>query len=164
MNIRVAREIDLPAIVSIYNETIASRMVTAETEPTTVEARKAWFFSHNAERPLFVYEEAGEVLAWLSFKSFYGRPAYIGTCELSIYITEHTQGNGLGTTLLQFAEQHARNIAVDTLLGFIFSHNKPSIKLFERQGYSRWGELPDIAKMDQKRYSLAIFGKQLSLP
>ncbi|TMP45124.1 N-acetyltransferase [Pseudoalteromonas citrea] len=161
MTIRIAEHRDLPAIVAVYNETIPSRMVTADTEPTTVEARTQWFFSHTSNRPLFVYESEGIVLAWLSFKSFYGRPAYAGTCEISIYITGQARGKGLGTQLLEFAEQYAMSIDVDTLLGFIFSHNVPSIKLFERQGYSCWGELPHIARMDDKRFSLTILGKQL---
>ncbi|KAF7772265.1 phosphinothricin acetyltransferase [Pseudoalteromonas citrea] len=161
MTIRIAEHRDLPAVVAIYNETIASRMVTADTEPTTVEARAEWFFSHTPNRPLFVYELQGKVVAWLSFKSFYGRPAYAGTCEISIYITGSARGEGLGVQLLEFAEHHAVKIDVDTLVGFIFSHNVPSIKLFKRQGYSHWGELPNIALMDEERFSLTILGKQL---
>lgn len=36
---------DLPAIVAIYNETIAGRMVTADLEPVTVESRRKWLRS-----------------------------------------------------------------------------------------------------------------------
>jgi phosphinothricin acetyltransferase len=161
MTIRIAEHRDLPAIVSIYNETIESRMVTADIEPTTVAARTEWFFDHTTNRPLFVYESEGEVVAWLSFRSFYGRPAYAGTCEISIYITHSARGQRLGSLLLEYAEQHAVKISVDTLLGFIFSHNAPSIKLFERQGYKLWGELPQIARMDEQSFSLSIFGKKL---
>jgi len=38
--IRTALESDLPAIVEIYNSTVPSRMVTADTEPVSVESRK----------------------------------------------------------------------------------------------------------------------------
>ena len=37
--LRDATEADLPAIVEIYNATIAGRMVTADTSPVTVESR-----------------------------------------------------------------------------------------------------------------------------
>ncbi|MFC3033136.1 GNAT family N-acetyltransferase [Pseudoalteromonas fenneropenaei] len=159
--IRPAQLADLSAIVAIYNQTIAGRMVTADTEEVSVESRREWFLGHTATRPIFVYEEAGVVLAWISFKSFYGRPAYNGTVEVSIYITKQAQGKGLGKKLLEFAEQFAPSIKVNVLLGFIFSHNLPSIALFERQGFTLWGQLPEIAVMDDKRYSLSIFGKQL---
>ncbi|CAN5380241.1 hypothetical protein BH11PSE11_BH11PSE11_26510 [soil metagenome] len=36
---RLARLEDLPAIVAIYNSTVASRQVTADTEPVSVESR-----------------------------------------------------------------------------------------------------------------------------
>ncbi|MFC5875813.1 GNAT family N-acetyltransferase [Chryseobacterium arachidis] len=49
---------DLPKIVEIYNSTIPSRMVTADTEPVSVESRLQWFKEHNAEtRPLWIIED-----------------------------------------------------------------------------------------------------------
>lgn len=162
LSIRAAKRSDLPAIVAIYNETIAGRMVTADTEPVSVSQREAWFSSHTEQRPIFVVEREGDVVAWLSFKSFYGRPAYDGTVEISIYITKLSQGLGLGGQLLSFAETHAKTIEISTLLGFIFSHNHPSLRLFERHGFAVWGELPNVAKMDDKEYSLSILGKRLA--
>lgn len=161
MSIRLANQADLAAIVAIYNETIPSRMVTADTEPTTVEEKQAWFDSHDERRPIYVYEQAGQVIAWLSYKSFYGRPAYDGTVEISIYLATAAQGKGLGKQLLTFAEQQAKRLKINVLLAFIFSHNIPSIKLFQRFDYQTWGTLPDIAVMDNQCYSLTILGKRL---
>lgn len=161
LSIRTAQLSDLPAIVSIYNETIAGRMVTADTEPVTVSQREPWFLGHTPQRPIFVVEYQDTIVAWLSFKSFYGRPAYDGTVEISIYITKSSQGLGLGSKLLEFAENHAKTIEVTTILGFIFSHNAPSLHLFSRHGFATWGELPNVAKMDGNEYSLSILGKRI---
>src|SRR6201982_2551187 len=77
--IRDALETDLPAIVEIYNATVPTRMVTAELEPTTVEARLPWFREHSAERyPFWVVESEGCVIGWLDFKKFQPRSAYRG--------------------------------------------------------------------------------------
>ena len=38
-----AHQSDLPKIVSTYNSTIASRLVTADLEPVSVESKQAWF-------------------------------------------------------------------------------------------------------------------------
>jgi len=85
--LRDATEADLPAIVEIYNTTIPGRMATADTEPVTVESRIPWFCMHHPRtRPLWVLEESLRVRAWLSFNSFYGRPAYQPTAEVSIYV------------------------------------------------------------------------------
>ena len=80
MIIRDAVEADLPAIVEIYNATVPTRMVTAELEPTTVEARLPWFREHSPEQyPFWVAELEGRVIAWLDFKKFLPRCAYRGT-------------------------------------------------------------------------------------
>ena len=158
---RLANANDLDAIVAIYNETIAGRMVTADTEKVSTEDKREWFNSHTKSRPIYVYCENNQVLAWLSYKSFYGRPAYNGTVEISIYITSKAQGKGLGKQLMTFAQTQAKQLNIKVLLGFIFSHNLPSIKLFKHFNFDVWGELPNVAIMDNKSYSLTIFGKHL---
>ncbi|WP_449398249.1 N-acetyltransferase family protein [Chryseobacterium wanjuense] len=75
---------DLEKIVEIYNSTIPSRIVTADTENVSVESRLQWFNEHNPEtRPLWVIEDQeNKMIGWVSFSSFYGRPAYNGTCRI----------------------------------------------------------------------------------
>ncbi len=67
-----ARPEDLDNMVKIYNSTIASRMVTADTEPVTVDSCKKWFFEHiPGKRPLWVVEDQkGTTIGWISFQSF----------------------------------------------------------------------------------------------
>ena len=159
---RIATRRDLPQIVDIYNATIPSRMVTADTEPVSVESRVPWFEEHTpGHRPLWVVEEAGRVVAWLSFSSFYGRPAYAKTAELSVYVHEDFRQRGLGTYLLIQALAYAPALAVDTLLGFIFGHNEPSLALFQRLGFSRWGALPKVAALDGVERDLIIVGRRV---
>lgn len=159
---RLARFDDLPQIVAIYNSTIESRQVTADTEPISVESRHAWFADHTPERrPLWVIEQDGKVIGWLSYSNFYGRPAYSGTAELSIYLHEDARGKGLGRYFLQQAIEFAPQIGVHTLLGFIFGHNEPSLKLFEVFGFERWADLPKVANLDGIERDLIILGKRV---
>lgn len=158
---RPARFEDLPEIVAIYNSTIPSREVTADTEPVSVASRHAWFAEHSPERrPLWVAEQDGVVAGWLSYSNFYGRPAYAGTAELSIYIDERARKKGLGSYFLHEAIGFAPQIGVHTLLGFIFGHNRPSIALFERFGFERWAHLPGVARLDGMARDLLILGKK----
>lgn len=159
---RVARPDDLPAIVAIYNSTIPSRQVTADLEPVSVESRMAWFAQHqSAHRPLWVVEQDGMLLGWLSYSDFHARAAYRHTAELGIYIHEAARGRGLGSYLLQQAITHAPAMSIRTLVGLIFAHNIASLKLFERHGFACWADMPCIAELDGVERDLIIVGKRV---
>lgn len=162
MQIRDATIADLPAIVAIYNSTVPTRLATADIEPVTVASRERWFAEHSpARRPLWIAEDNGRVAGWLSYSSFYGRPAYNSTCEVSIYLSPEHRGRGLGTQMLQQCIAHAPQIGITTLLGFIFGHNEPSLKLFEKFGFERWGHLPRVAVLDGVERDLIIVGRRV---
>lgn len=159
---RIAKRDDLSAIVAIYNSTIASRMATADTSPVSVDERVPWFQQHDPERrPLMVHEESGVVLGWTSLQTFYGRPAYEHTVEISIYLHPDCRGRGLGAVLLQETLARARELSIRAVMAVVFSHNIPSIKLFHRAGFTVWGEMPQIAEMDGQEYSVTILGIRL---
>jgi L-amino acid N-acyltransferase YncA len=161
---RIATLQDLPAIVEIYNTTVASRDVTADTEPVSVASRQHWFDEHSPQRrPLWVIHAADDtqVIGWLSYSNFYGRPAYAGTAELSIYIAQAWRGKGIGRYCLEQAIAHAPTIAVHTLLGFIFGHNLPSLALFKKFGFATWANLPGVANLDGIERDLIILGKRV---
>lgn len=159
---RNATENDLKRIVEIYNSTIPGRLATADTKEISVGSKISWFHGHTQEkRPILVHEEGNTVAAWVSFESFYGRAAYDGTSEISIYVDSNYRGKGLGRKLLQEAITLTPSLDIKTLVGFIFLHNEPSIRLFKSLGFEEWGRLPDVAEMDGKEYSLSILGKRL---
>jgi len=165
---RIARPEDLPVIVEIYNSTVASREVTADTEPVSVASRQQWFDEHDPRRrPLWVIHAADDasgnppVLGWMSYSNFYGRPAYSGTAELSIYIAEAWRGKGIGRYCLEEGIAYAPKIAVHTLLGFIFGHNVPSLALFRKFGFDTWANLPRVANLDGVERDLIILGRRI---
>ncbi|HEY4283514.1 MAG TPA: GNAT family N-acetyltransferase [Chthoniobacterales bacterium] len=160
MTIRDAVEADLPAIVEIYNATVPTRMVTAELEPTTVEARLPWFREHSAERyPFWVVESEGCVIGWLDFKRFQPRCAYRGTAEISVYVDEKSRRRGVGQRLLENAIARAPSLGITALIGLIFGHNEPSLKLFRRLGFERWGFFPAVAQLDGVDRDLVVMGR-----
>jgi L-amino acid N-acyltransferase YncA len=162
MLIRDALIDDLPAIVDIYNETIPGRLVTADLEPVSVESKMSWFRAHNpGTRPLWVAEDEGKIIAWASFQSFYGRPAYRHTSEISIYVSTMYQGSGLGSILLNKAINESPDLDIKNLLGFIFGHNTPSLNLFRKFGFETWANMPGIAVLDGIERDLIIVGKKI---
>lgn len=160
--IRDAREADLPAIVAIYNAAIPDRLATADTQPVTVESRRDWLRDRDPARfPIWVDERAGQIAGWLSFRMFYGRPAYAHTAELAIYVDPAAKRQGVADGLLARAIAQAPALELFTLLGLVFAHNDPSVALFEKHGFLRWGHLPRIAVLDGVERDVLIFGRRV---
>jgi phosphinothricin acetyltransferase len=161
--IRDATAADLPSIVEIYNSIIPGRMVTADLDPITVESRVSWLQTHEpARRPIWVMEDGGEVIAWLSFDTFNPRPAYDITAMVAIYVSESHRGAGIGRTLLTRAIAHAPSVGLSVLLGYIFAHNEPSLHLFSTFGFERWAYLPGVTRLDGVDRDVVIMGKRVS--
>ncbi len=161
--IRDAIEADLPKIVNIYNASIPSRIATGDLNPISVESRLQWFYDHSPEyRPIWVMEINNEIAGWLGFQSFYyGRPAYHKTAEISLYISPNYQRQGIGKQLLQRAIEKSPSFDLNILLGFIFAHNKPSLELFAKHKFEKWGYLPKVAQLDGVKRDLLIVGRTL---
>lgn len=160
---RLAIADDLPAIVAIYNSTIPSRQVTADIEPVTVASRLDWFNEHSADkRHIWVVEANGQMLGWLSYSNFHARVAYAHTAEISIYLTQCARRKGLGAYFLAEAIAFAPTLNIHTLVGLIFGHNEPSLKLFERFGFERWANMPRVAILDGVERDLVIVEKRVA--
>jgi L-amino acid N-acyltransferase YncA len=159
MNIRDAREADLPAIIRIYNAAIATRMSTAQLEPVTLEARRNWLKDHSPDRhPFWVLEIDGQIVGWLTLKSFLLRCAYRDMAEVSVYVDEKFRRRGVGRTLLAEAIARAPSLGISAMVGLIFAHNEPSLRLFEELGFEKWGLLPGVARLDNTERDLTIMG------
>ncbi|MNS05726.1 putative phosphinothricin acetyltransferase YwnH [compost metagenome] len=153
----------LPLINRIYNDSIPAGLATADTEPLPFSAREEWYAAHQkSDRPVWIIlNETGEIAGWLSLSNFYGRPAYRNTAEVSMYIANEHQGKGYGKMALNQLIAMAPELGISNLLGFIFAHNEPSLKLFTRAGFEEWGRLPEIAHMPQAKRTLVILGKKI---
>ena len=163
MDIRLATPDDLPAIVEIYNASIPSLRATADTTPVTIEARQAWLAAHQPpSRPVWVAEQGDQVVGWVSLSTFYARPAYDPTVEISLYVRPDAQHRGVGRALAQHALVHAPAGGIMTVLAIIFGHNELSLRLFESLGFERWGHLPGVTHMPDGRRDVEILGLHLT--
>lgn len=160
---RLATRSDLPAIVEIYNASIAGRMATADTQPVTVESREEWFRGFDgSSRPLWVHEAEGRIAGWLGLRSFYGRPAYHRTVESAVYVAPWARRRGIARALLRHGLDEAPALGIATVLAFVFAHNLPSIALFAREGFAQWGLLPRVCELDGIERDVAILGRRLA--
>lgn len=162
MRIREATEGDLPAIVDIYNASIREGAASTNLRPVTVTRSKGWFRQHGAAgKPIWVAEEAGKVIGWLSVRPFFRRPAYDATAKVLVYVAPDDRGKGVGTQLLNNAISRAKACGVSTFVCYLLQENGPARKLFEDSGFENWGRFPGIAKMDGAERDLVVMGRRL---
>ena len=101
------------------------------------------------------------MIGWVSFQSFYERPAYEATVEISLYLHPDQRGKGLGRRVLRDALGKASALGLRNIVGFVFAHNTPSLGLFKSEGFEEWGRLPEVAVLDGTERSVLILGKKL---
>jgi len=137
-------------------------MATADTGPVTVESRREWFGEHTPDRhPLWVDERDGEVAGWLSLGTFYNRPAWDITAEVSVYVASAHQREGVATVLLEAAIAAAPALGLRVLIGIIFGHNEPSLALFKRSGFEQWGFMPGATELDEVERDVVFVGRRV---
>ncbi|QDT99457.1 GNAT family N-acetyltransferase [Gimesia aquarii] len=156
---RDATTADLPAIVDIYNQSIPAGTATADTKPIEVADRIQWFEQFSPQkRPIWVAEdEADQIVGCIYLTSFYaGRPAYDKTAEVSLYLANSHQKQGLGSFLLQKMIDACPALGITTLVGMHFDHNEGTKHLNKKFGFEVCGHLPEIAEVHGHKRGLLI--------
>jgi arsenate reductase (thioredoxin) len=146
---RLATAADAAAIASIYNEGIADRIATFETEPRAAEAIAAQLTDKGDRYPSVVADRDGQVIAWATAGPYRNRPAYVGVAEHSVYVARAARGTGAGRAALDALCQAYGERGFWKLVSRIFPENTASLALHERCGfrvvgvYHRHGKLGD---------------------
>ncbi len=144
--LRRAVPADLPAITAIYNHAVVHTTATFDTTEKTLAEQEAWLAHHGDRHPVFVHEEAGEVLGWASLSPWSDRCAYAGSAEVSVYVDHRHRGRGLGRVLVEALIAEARAIGLHTLLSRIAEGSDASVHLHERLGFRRVGTLREVGR------------------
>jgi phosphinothricin acetyltransferase len=135
---------DLKDITEIYNEAIKNTTATFDTEQKTDEQMKEWFLDHGQNNPILVVLKDKQLVGWASLSKYSTRCAYSNTAELSIYISESYQGQGIGTTLLNDILRFGKKVGLHVVLARIAEDNEMSIRLLEKHGFFHVGILKEV--------------------
>lgn len=132
---RLASPADAPAIAAIYNEGIADRVATFETEPRTAAQLELQLREKGDRFPTVVVEREGRVVAWASAGPYRSRPAYAGVAEHSVYVARAARGTGAGRAALEALCRAYAERGFWKLVSRIFPENVASLALHERCGF-----------------------------
>ena len=137
-NVRAATESDLPSILAIYNEVIATSTAVYALEPAKLDERQAWFTSRSASGfPILVAADpAGSILGFASFADWRGAwPGYRYTVEHSVHVRSDVRGRGIGRALVEALFLLALGLRKHVMIGGIDAANDASIRFHERLGF-----------------------------
>lgn len=143
-NLRIARAAELAAINDIYNHFVLHSTCTYQTEPETIEARRAWFDRHEAQHPIIVAMMNDQVVGWGSLSPFHPRAAYSRTVENSVYVHHEFHRRGIGGLILEDLIQRATAIGHHTIIALISADQTASVALHERAGFKTVGEIQEV--------------------
>jgi phosphinothricin acetyltransferase len=163
MEIRQAQSLDLKEINEIYNQAVEERFCTAHLVPVTLEQREMWFRQHDSDRyPVYVGSERGKVTGWISLSAYRtDRQAFKHVAEVSYYVHRNLRGHGTGSRLMAHAIAMAPEFGFSVLVAILLSKNPASIGLLEKFGFTRWGNMPGIAQIDQEVADHLYYGLKL---
>jgi len=139
---------DAAAVAAIYNQGIAERMATFETEPRSPSTIAGQFGGRAGTHPAIVVEQAGEVVAVAWTSDYRPRRAYARIAEISVYVAKDARRQGLGrlalTTLIEAAERKG----FWKLVSRIFPENVASRQLCAALGFREVGIYYRHGKLD----------------
>lgn len=145
MRARSAELQDAPAIAAIYNQGIADRVATFETEPRSAAAIQAWF---DGRHPIVVVENDGDVIAFASTSTYRSRSCYAGIAEFSVYVAREARGHGAGRLAMRALIDAATRAGFWKLLSRVFVENTASRRLLQSIGFREVGVYERHARLD----------------
>lgn len=145
---RLATEGDAPAIARIYNEGIADRVATFETEHRTADDRRAVIRASAGLYPIVVVTVDADVVGWASCSQYRPRDCYRGVAEFSVYVARAHRGRGVGRAAMVCLIEEARKMGFWKLVSRVFVENAASRSLLAKVGFREVGTYICHAKLD----------------
>jgi phosphinothricin acetyltransferase len=146
--IRPAAASDLPQILAIYNDVVATSTAIYTTAASTLDERRKWFDARIAAGyPVIVAERDGAVAGFASFGEFRGAwPGYLYSVEHSVHVARDHRGHGVGRALVASLFPLAAALDKHVIIGGIDATNAASLALHESLGFERVAHFREVGR------------------
>lgn len=134
---------DLPEVLRILAEGIATGVATLETVPPSAAQ---WDAAHLPQARL-VARDGAEMVGWAALSPYSRRHAYRGVAEVSVYVSAAARGRGVGRTLLAAEIAAAEDAGIWTLQAGVLPANAASLALHAACGFRVVGTRERIAQL-----------------
>jgi L-amino acid N-acyltransferase YncA len=143
---RAATLADAVAIAAIYNEGIADRIATFETEPRSAGQIAEWFTG----RQVVIVAQTAETgpVAFAASFPYSARACYAGIGEFSVYVRRDYRGRGAGRAVLAALIEADTAAGLHKLTSRVFPENAASRVLLKGLGFDEIGIHRRHGKLD----------------
>jgi L-amino acid N-acyltransferase len=166
MRVRAADPADLPGILAIYNEVIATSTAVYALAPVTLAERTAWFEARRlAGYPVLVADVATQVVGFSSFGDWRGAwPGYRYTVEHSVHVGADRRGQGIGRQLVEALFPLAAQMSKHVMIGGIDADNAASIRFHQRLGFVQVAHFKEVGHKFGHWLDLVFMQRLLDVP
>jgi L-amino acid N-acyltransferase len=143
--VRDAVAADLPGILEIYNDVIASSTAVYSDAPATLADRHAWWAARTAGGyPVLVAIDTTGVAGFASFGDFRTWPGYRFSVEHTVHVRHDRRGQGVGSALMAPLIDRAAGLGKHVIIGGVDADNAASLHFHERLGFERVAHFREV--------------------
>lgn len=162
MELRDAAEDDLPGLVTLYNDVIATSTATYTSTLVTLEERRQWWRARVAAGyPVLVALDDSGVIGFATFGDFRPWPGYRFTVEHTVHVRGDRRGGGVGTRLLEALFPRAASLGKHMMIAGVDAANVASIRFHERLGFERSGCLREVGHKFDRWLDLVFLQRRI---
>ena len=142
---RPATIADASQIAIIYAHHVLNGTATFDFVPPSEVEWRAKIVAILAKRwPFIVTEIEGEVAGYSYATQFRDRPAYVETCENSIYVAYDKLGLGIGTAMLNSLLAASKQSGFRQMIAVIGGGEPASVALHQKCGFEHAGRMHSV--------------------
>jgi L-amino acid N-acyltransferase len=146
-SVRPATLDDLPGLLAIYNEVVATSTAVFAHDPATLAERRSWWEARRAAGyPVLVAAGPDGVSGFATFGDFRAWPGYRHTVEHSVHVRADRRGTGIGQALMRALFPLAAALDKHVMIGGVDAASEGSLRFHERLGFERTGRLRQIGR------------------
>lgn len=150
MNIRTVEHKDAKQLTEIYNYFVLNTHHSFEQDAITVDEMLDRIDSITEFCPFLVGEQESEILGFAYAVHYKPRSAYRHSIEVSVYIKNGLEQNGIGTKLYKRLFEEISKMNVHAIIAGISLPNDASIKLHEKFGFEKVAHFREVGfKMER---------------
>jgi L-amino acid N-acyltransferase len=147
LEIRDAVESDLPGLLAIYNDVIATSTAIYSYQSVSLEDRTQWWRARVGQGyPVLVALDESGVLGFSTFGDFRSWPGYRFTVEHSVHVRADRRGHGVGKELVKALFPRAEVLGKHVMIAGVDAANGASIRFHERLGFEKAAHLREVGR------------------